>query len=134
MRPIRALKNSVYAASIVASTSLWAKSLFIIPVPRNQPEIPESRTYRHQKCGAETVISGEAYAALSDPLSDMSRNSCNEFFPLADHEWSDTGETITDYYARHSARATGLERFLCSRRFLVISAVIAFPVGAASRA
>jgi len=96
-------------------------------------EIPESRAYRHQKCGTETVVSGEAFAALSDPLSDMSRtwcSVCNGFFPLADYEWSDTGEKITDYYSRHSARATGLERFLCSRKFLVISALVGFLLGA----
>ncbi len=99
----------------------------------NAAEIPESRSYRHQKCQTETLVSGEAFAALSDPLSDMSRtwcSVCNDFFPLADFEWSDTGERITDYYSRHSARATGLERFLCSRKFLVISALVGFLVGA----
>lgn len=97
------------------------------------PTIPESRTYRHQKCNGETVVSGQAFEALSDPLSDMSRtwcSTCNAFFPLSDYAWADTGERITDYYSRHSARASGVERFLCSRAFLVISAVIGFLVGA----
>jgi len=97
------------------------------------PTIPEARTYHHQKCDAETVVSGDAFEALSDPLSDMSRtwcNTCNAFFPLSDFAWSDTGETITDYYSRHSARATKIERYLCSRTALVVSAVVGFLGGA----
>lgn len=99
----------------------------------NPPEIPESRLYRHHKCGKETVVSGQAFAALSDPLSDMSRtwcNTCYAFFPLAEYEWSDSGEKITDYYIRHGARATRLERFLCSRMFLTISLVFGLIAGA----
>lgn len=97
------------------------------------PQIPESRTYRHEKCNTETVVSGQAFEALSDPLSDMSRtwcNTCEAFFPLSDYVWSDTGERITDYYARHGARATRVERFLCSRAFLVFCLVVGFVAGA----
>lgn len=97
------------------------------------PVIPESRTYRHQKCSTETIVGDDAFEALSDPLSDMTRtqcSTCNDLFPLSEFEWVDTGETITDYYARHSARATKIERFLCSRTVLIISGVIGFLVGA----
>jgi hypothetical protein len=99
----------------------------------NQPAIPDSRVYRHDKCGTETVVSGDSFEAVSDPLSDMTRtwcSSCQAFFPLADYAWSDTGEKITDYYARHGARATGIERFLTSRKFLLISVVSGFLAGA----
>ena len=97
------------------------------------PAVPESRVYQHLQCGTQTVISGQAFEVASNPLSDMTRtwcNQCNAFFPVADYEWSDTGEKISDYYARHSARATALERFLCSKRFMIICAVAGFILGA----
>jgi len=34
------------------------------------------------------------------------------------------------YYARHGARATRVERFLCSKRFMVICAITGFILGA----
>jgi hypothetical protein len=84
------------------------------------------------QCGTETVISGQAFEVASNPLSDMTRTwcmQCNAFFPLTDYEWADTGEKISDYYARHSAWATKLERFLCSKKFMIVCAVIGFLVG-----
>ena len=49
---------------------------------------------------------------------------------LSDFLWADTGERITDYHARHSVKATRLERFLCSRRFWTISFVVGGVLGA----
>lgn len=98
-----------------------------------EPPIPESRVYRHLQCRTETVISGDAFEVASNPLSDMTRtwcNTCNAFFPISDFEWSDTGEKISDYYARHSARATGFERFLCSKKFMIVCAITGFILGA----
>ena len=98
----------------------------------NQPTVPESRLYLHQKCNTVTVVAGQSFECLSDPLSDMSRtwcSTCEAFFPLSDFQRADTGEKITDYYARHGARATKIERFLCSRLSFYISAVIGFLVG-----
>ena len=97
-------------------------------------EVPESRVYRHSQCGAETVISGQSFEVASNPLSDMTRTWCNQcgaFFPVSDFEWSDTREKISDYYARHSAGATKLQRFLCSKSFMVICATAGFILGAA---
>ena len=97
------------------------------------PAVPESRVYRHLQCGAETVISGQAFEVASNPLSDMTRtwcNQCNAFFPVSDYQWSDTGENISDYYSRHNARATKVERFLCSKKFMVICAITGFLLGA----
>ena len=102
-----------------------------------QPTIPESRSYRHQKCNTETVVSGQAFEALSDPLSDMSRtwcSTCNAFGPLSDYAWAESAELITDYYARHSIRATGIEWFLCSQTFLVVCADAGFGLGATAGA
>jgi hypothetical protein len=96
------------------------------------PTIPESRVYRHLQCGTETVISGQSFEVASNPLSDMTRTwctQCNSFFPITDYEWSDTGEKISDYYARHSVRATSIERFLCSKKFMIICAVTGLILG-----
>lgn len=99
----------------------------------NPPAVPESRAYRHLQCGTETVVSGQAFEVASDPLSDMTRTwctQCNAFFPISDYQWSDTGERISDYYSRHGARATRLERFLCSKCFMVFCAIAGFILGA----
>jgi hypothetical protein len=99
----------------------------------NQESIPESRSYRHSKCNGVTVVSGQPFEVMSNPLSDMSRTWCSEcssFFPLSEYEWVDSGEEITKYYARHSASASSVERFLCSKKFLVASAVVGFLLGA----
>lgn len=94
--------------------------------------IPESRVYRHLQCGTDTVISGQSFEVASNPLSDMTRtwcNNCNAFFPVSDYQWSDTGEKISDYYSRHSADATQLQRFLCSKKFMLICALTGFILG-----
>jgi hypothetical protein len=88
--------------------------------------VPESRTYRHVKCGNDTVVSGQPFEVVSNPMSSMERTqcaSCGAMFPISEFVWSDTGETISDYYARHTKDATDRQRFLCSKKFMV--AVIA---------
>ena len=95
--------------------------------------VPESRTYKHTKCGQETVVSGESFSVVSNPLSDMTRtwcSPCNSFFPVSEYEWADTGERIVDYYTRHSTKATAFHRFLCSKTFLIASVILGLLVGA----
>ncbi len=41
-------------------------------------------------------------------------------FGIAEYEWSDTGETIAEYYARHTANATSTQRFLTSKTFMLL--------------
>ena len=49
-------------------------------------------------------------------------------FGITEYEWIDTGETISDYYARHSKSATPLQRFLSSKKFMVLTiSLIALP-------
>lgn len=87
-----------------------------------EQSIPESRTYRHVECGDETVVSGDSFEVVSNPMSSMERtwcSSCEEMFPIAEYQWDDTGENLADYYARHSKSATDLQRFLCSKKFMV---------------
>ncbi len=85
--------------------------------------LPESRAYRHRGCGTETVVSGQPFETVSNPMSSMTRtfcSGCNAMFGISEYEWSDTGETIADYYARHSKNATSLQRFLTSKRFMLL--------------
>jgi hypothetical protein len=88
---------------------------------------PGSRVYRHTKCGAETLVSGNAFSVVSNPLADMTRTwctPCNAFFPVAEYVWADTDERIVDYYARHSTKASKVDRFLCSKVFLIVSVLV----------
>ena len=87
-----------------------------------EEQIPESRTYRHTKCGNEIVVGDDAFGVVSNPMSSMERtqcSACEAMFPIAEFEWVDTGETIQAYYDRHSQDATDLQRFLCSKKMLV---------------
>jgi hypothetical protein len=93
----------------------------------SEQSIPDSRAYRHVQCGNETLVSGDSFQVVSNPMSSMERtfcSTCNSMFPIADYEWCDTGENLADYYARHTTSATDLQRFLCSKKFMV--ALIAF--------
>ena len=84
--------------------------------------IPESRTYRHIQCGADTAVSGQPFETVSNPMSSMEQtlcSSCGRMFPITEFEWTDTGEKISDYYARYTKNATSLQRFLCSKTFMV---------------
>lgn len=77
----------------------------------------ESRNYTHSKCKTQTEVSGPEFSALSDPLAGMKETfcaQCDGHFPLSEFVWSDTSEKITDYYARHSKKATDADRFLFS--------------------
>ncbi len=91
----------------------------------------ESRAYRHRKCGTETTVSGQSFETVSNPMSSMERTfctSCNSMFGIDEYEWADTGETIADYYDRHSKNATSLQRFLSSKKFMVtLILIIALP-------
>ncbi|GAA4454855.1 hypothetical protein [Novipirellula rosea] len=87
-----------------------------------EQQIPESRTYRHTQCGNETTVSEQSFELVSNPMSSMEQthcSSCNAMFPISEYEWSDTGETISGYYARHTKNATDRQRFLCSKKFMV---------------
>lgn len=93
--------------------------------------LPESRAYRHTKCGTETTVSGQSFETVSNPMSSMERTfctSCNSMFGIDEYEWADTGETIADYYARHSKNATALQRFLSSKKFMMtLILIVALP-------
>lgn len=95
--------------------------------------VPESRDYRHVKCGTVTTISGQSFEVMSNPLSDMAQtfcSGCNSMFTLDEYEWADSGEKVLDYYARHSAKATPFQRFLCSRKNMLIMGGTGLVLGA----
>jgi hypothetical protein len=53
-------------------------------------------------------------------------------FGIEEYEWADTGETISDYYARHSKNATSSQRFLVSKKFmmmLILTAALSAAIG-----
>lgn len=84
--------------------------------------IPQARSYTHAKCGQETEVNGQAFEVVSNPMSSMEQtmcSTCGAMFPISEYSWTDTGETISDYYARHTASATPLQRLLCSKKFMV---------------
>ncbi|MEW4527052.1 hypothetical protein [Maioricimonas sp. JC845] len=88
----------------------------------NDQPVPEERAYRHVTCGNETLVGGQSFEVVSNPMSSMEQtmcSACNAMFPIAEFEWADTGEKISDYYTRHSQNATDMQRFLCSKKFMV---------------
>lgn len=99
----------------------------------SEPTIPESRDYRHVKCGTVTTISGQSFEVMSNPLSDMAGtfcSGCNSMFTLDEYEWADTGENVLAYYARHAAKATPFQKFLCSRKNMLVMGGIGLVLGA----
>ncbi|KAA5541050.1 hypothetical protein FYK55_19330 [Roseiconus nitratireducens] len=95
--------------------------------------VPESRAYRHVQCDNETVVSGQPFELVSNPMSSITQtwcSDCNGYFPISDYQWSDTGENLSDYFARHTQSATDMQRFLCSKKFMVILWIIGFLLSA----
>jgi hypothetical protein len=100
----------------------------------NTSPVPESRTYVHEKCQGLTEVRENSFEEMSNPLSDVPRTwctVCDGFGPVAEFAWADTGEKITDYRARHSARATSLERIFCSRVVWFATLAVALIAGMA---
>ncbi|MBA3316285.1 MAG: hypothetical protein H0T47_23735 [Planctomycetaceae bacterium] len=100
--------------------------------------IPESRSYRHSRCQQETVVGGQSFEVVSNPMSSMEQtmcSTCGAMFPIAEYAWADTDESLSDYYARHTIHATPLQRFLCSKTFMVaLIAIAAIAVAGAAYA
>ncbi len=97
-----------------------------------EAQVPESRTYRHVKCQTETTVTGQSFEVMSNPMSDLERTwctQCDSFFPLGEYEWADTGENVTAYYARLSTKATSLQRFLVSKKCMLILGSLGLVLG-----
>lgn len=87
-----------------------------------------SRDYVHQRCRTISVIEGPEFTALADPLANMTGTycaECDDAFPIAEFTWADTGERISEYYARYQQQASPTQRFLASRTGMFVMAAAA---------
>jgi len=94
----------------------------------SEEPVPQFRAYRHARCQDDTIVAGQSFEVVSNPMSSMERTfctPCGAMFPIDEFAWVDSGETISDYYARHTTRATSLQRSLCSKTFMVVLIAIA---------
>ena len=95
----------------------------------------EHRCYVHRRCQSETEVSGPEFQAMSDPLAGMKSTycvSCEEQFPVDEFAWSDTGESIADYYARYRGSATDSDLWWCGNPGLFALAAGGMTAGLAS--
>jgi hypothetical protein len=110
---------------------MTADELLLGNLDMAQTNVPFSRTYVHSQCGLETTVSGQAFEVVSNPMSSMEQTQCSicgKMDPITEFTWADTGETLSDYYARHTQNASDFQRLLCSKKFMVglISLAAAF--------
>lgn len=122
---LRQRLKPAFDGSTVTATESPIESVYFIfnaSLTMSEQPIPESRTYRHVKCGNETVVGGQPFEVVSNPMSSMEQtqcSACEAMFPISEFEWVDTKESIADYYTRHTSNATDTQRFLCSKKFMV---------------
>ena len=72
--------------------------------------VPDGRPYVHQKCGEATTISGSDFRSICNPFELVGGTmcvQCNDFRPLREFAWVDTGEAIDQYRARVRAMFPG---------------------------
>ncbi|MFM7056847.1 MAG: hypothetical protein ACKO2P_07975 [Planctomycetota bacterium] len=77
-------------------------------------------------------MNGPEFLALADPLVKMVSTycaHCEQLFPLDQFVWSDTQETITDYYKRYQQLGTPAQNFLASRAGLYSIAAVPVALG-----
>lgn len=55
--------------------------------------------------------------------------SCDDHFPMDEFEWADTGECITDWYARHASKFKGIHRFLGDELFVYLTIALGLILG-----
>ena len=94
--------------------------------------VPESRPYTHDRCEQMTEVSGEAFTSLASPLTGLEQtycNACKSMFPIAEFRWTDSNETLPNYYQRHGDKATKFDRFIASRRSIIAGLVVAVAIG-----
>ena len=95
-------------------------------------QVPESRSYTHDRCEQMTVASGDAFTSLASPLADLEQtycHACKSMFPIAEFRWSESDETLPDYCQRHGGKATMLDRFIASRQSIIAAMVVAVAIG-----
>jgi hypothetical protein len=66
------------------------------------------RTYVHNNCGGQTIVSGDEFGRVANPFTLVSQtycSSCSSFDSLSSFSWADTGENIGDYRQRQRDKA-----------------------------
>lgn len=85
--------------------------------------VPESRFYTHLACRQRTEIEGPEFESVANPLTEMTQTYCAHceiMGPMSDFAWSDTGERISDFYARYAAKATPFDRMISTRTAMFV--------------
>jgi hypothetical protein len=83
--------------------------------------VPEQRTYIHLPCGRSTVVDGDDFRGLCDPVGGLFGTTtfctiCNQQDRLDRFIWADTKESIADY--RRRMRSTVSPFYMLRRRML----------------
>ncbi len=63
----------------------------------------EGRAYQHRECGGETGVTEEHFEAMVDPFHRVITSwchGCNDFVPIGELQWADTGEDMVKYRKR----------------------------------
>jgi hypothetical protein len=97
-------------------------------------DIPTSRVYIHQRCGQPTEVSGPEFSALANPLAEMERtycSSCQQYDPIDQFSWADTGEPLNVYYQKYLQAMPADARRATARRNLLRYLIGAATVGLA---
>lgn len=80
-----------------------------------------SRTYRHEKCGALTTVSGDTFDQVCNPWKGVFGTVCSgencDGGVFSEFVWEDTGESLDKYRNRMQAESPWLLRFMNSGLF-----------------
>lgn len=69
---------------------------------------PNERAYVHQTCGTTTVVTDEHFTMICNPFRLVTGTfcvGCENFFPLTQFVWADTGEVVADARKRWAEEA-----------------------------
>jgi hypothetical protein len=72
---------------------------------------PTGRVYVHTRCGGQTQVSGGDFTHICDPFWPSTGTyccTCNDYAPLSEVRWADTGESVTEYRTRLRTATPGL--------------------------
>lgn len=65
--------------------------------------LSEGRYYEHRGCGVQTGVTEEHFDAMADPFHRVVSSwchGCNDFVPIGELRWADTGEDMVKYRKR----------------------------------
>ena len=136
--PLRRFVQSTYSAA----TLLFTTRILGNRMANSKQTSPEKRigdrkhrSYTHNKCGAETTVSGSSLTNICNPLDPVPAtycSQCEDVFPLCDYTWSDSGESIVAFRERMEAAIPPFWQKVdqSSGYAMLVGALIAAGVGA----